>query len=693
MKLIGCLILTAALTFGQAAPGVQLKAAAHKEEVEGDLKGAMEAYRRIIAASGKERGVAAEAMLRLARCHEKLGQAEARKLYEQIVTSYRDQNAVATQARERLAMLDAPAKVAGTLTARQIWTDPAVDTSGSVSPDGRLAAITDWQTGDLAIRNIATGQINRINLKTSWSDSSDYAIGPVFSPDQRQIAYQWYSTKDDVWEVRTVASEPGAKPRVLLSNAEILWTLIGGWSNDGKSILAAVWHRDRAGQIGWISTRDGSFGALKSLGGRGVEKIALSPDGRHIAYDVRQKQEGPEHDIYVLTSDGLSESVLVEGPADESLPCWTPDGSRVVFLSNRSGRPDLMSIAVFDGRPYGTPEIVKADVGNVQPLSFNRAGSLYYLADRSDEDVYAIDVDRSSGKGRGAAIRLTQSFVGQNRGARWSPDGKFIAFHTLRGTKRQVPGANSLVVKTVATGQEGVFPINFRIGAPPVWFHRDRAILTVGSDSRGKTVLYKLELETGEYKLLQSLNILLRAGVALTPDDKTLYAPTSDDHSKVSRIVRVDLSTGRHTTIYQAPDGSQVSGLSLSPDDRLLAMTLFTRKGEKYQNLVAAVHTDGSGFRPLTEPGDTGGLADILGRAWSPDSRSIYFVRNHGTESQVWRIPATGGAAEKTGIAAKGLWAIDLSADGSRIAFSAGARHNPELWVLENLMPILKVSR
>lgn len=83
----------------------------------------------------------------------------------------------------------------------------------------------------------------------------------------------------------------------------------------------------------------------------------------------------------------------------------------------------------------------------------------------------------------------------------------------------------------------------------------------------------------------------------------------------------------------------------------------------------------------------------VLGLAWSPDSRWVYFVRVKKPESEVWRVPAEGGAAEYTGVAAKALKHIDLSADGSRLAFTAGERANPELWVLENVLPALKASR
>src|SRR5262249_6368738 len=84
-------LLSVSQIFGQVnrTADVQFKAAQHKEEVEGDLKGAMDAYRKL--ADGKDRTIAAKALLQLARCYEKLGQADAQKTYERIVRDFTDQ--------------------------------------------------------------------------------------------------------------------------------------------------------------------------------------------------------------------------------------------------------------------------------------------------------------------------------------------------------------------------------------------------------------------------------------------------------------------------------------------------------------------------------------------------------------------------------------------------------------------------
>ncbi len=62
-----------------------LKAAQHQEEVLGDLAGAIEAYKKL--AESGDRAVAAQALLRLAGCYQKLGNDEAAKIYQRVVTS------------------------------------------------------------------------------------------------------------------------------------------------------------------------------------------------------------------------------------------------------------------------------------------------------------------------------------------------------------------------------------------------------------------------------------------------------------------------------------------------------------------------------------------------------------------------------------------------------------------------------
>src|SRR4051812_550392 len=167
---------------------VQMKAAQQKADVQGDLKGAIEDYKRIVANARGNRALAAEALVHMAECYQKLGDAESRKIYEQIVREYADQRDAVATARARLGGR-APAQNAG-VTTRPVWTGPSVDTYGSVSADGRFIAFTDWDTGDLALHDLTTGHDRRLTGKKDWNDPA-FAIGSAISHDGRQIAYGW----------------------------------------------------------------------------------------------------------------------------------------------------------------------------------------------------------------------------------------------------------------------------------------------------------------------------------------------------------------------------------------------------------------------------------------------------------------------------------------------------------------------
>src|SRR5262245_26671394 len=80
----------------------QLKAAINTEMVDRDLKGAIEQYKKVVASGN--RPLVAQALLHMADCYRKLGDAQANKVYEQITREYADQRDVAAQAQAYLGV-------------------------------------------------------------------------------------------------------------------------------------------------------------------------------------------------------------------------------------------------------------------------------------------------------------------------------------------------------------------------------------------------------------------------------------------------------------------------------------------------------------------------------------------------------------------------------------------------------------
>src|SRR6185369_2084795 len=127
-------IIAAGLLAAQSkGPESMLGAALHQEEVQRDVKGAIASYRKLLSVRGLNRKVAAEALFHLGLCYQKLGDAEARRTFERLVSEYGD-TSWAAQARSRIMAIGS-----GRPTARQtatlLW-ESHIDCEGTVSPDG-----------------------------------------------------------------------------------------------------------------------------------------------------------------------------------------------------------------------------------------------------------------------------------------------------------------------------------------------------------------------------------------------------------------------------------------------------------------------------------------------------------------------------------------------------------------------------
>src|SRR5262245_23730059 len=79
----------AVMTAAQRTADVALRAAIETETVRGDVRGAIEQYKRIVDTYGNsDRGIAAQALLRLAEAYQKLGDAEANSVYERLLRQF-----------------------------------------------------------------------------------------------------------------------------------------------------------------------------------------------------------------------------------------------------------------------------------------------------------------------------------------------------------------------------------------------------------------------------------------------------------------------------------------------------------------------------------------------------------------------------------------------------------------------------
>jgi hypothetical protein len=276
-----------------------------KEQAEGDLRGAISLYERIVQDFASDRPLAANALVQMGQCYERLGSQEARKAqeaYRQVLENYADQPEPVEQARARLAALSRPSPageptIQSRLLLAGLYGDE-VEFNGGTTPNGRDLVYIDWESGNLAIRDLTTGASRML---TNDGYDPGYPTQARVSPDGRWVAYSWAQNEPYRMELRVVGmTGPGSRT---LQGAIEVWS--PSWSRDGRHVaLALQTHEKRGTEIAWVSVEDGSKTTLATFPQRFVPALDVSPDDRFVAVEFPVEEDSARFDIALLATDG-----------------------------------------------------------------------------------------------------------------------------------------------------------------------------------------------------------------------------------------------------------------------------------------------------------------------------------------------------------------------------------------------------
>ena len=683
-KILTILLMTGALAIGIGSgqqkdrTEVDLQAAIRMETVEGDLKGAIEQYKKITAQPGAGRATVATALLRMGQCHEKLGNAEARAAYERVVREYGDQAAVAAEARTRLAALVGAGGAPGgsTLAVRRVW---AGDIQGQVSPDGRFLSFTDWgEGGNLAIYDLTTGQSRRFTDDGSLTDPGmGFAEYSVPSPDSRSVAYAWLGA---TYDLRVVGLD-GSKPRVLRPGGDgVVHQYPLAWSPDGRHLLAEIMKADGTRDMMLVAVADGSAKLLKAVGKDPSPGGVFSPDGRYIAWATK---EG--FSLFELQTG--SESPLIPDGSNHSVLGWAPDGKHILFSSERSGSADAWLIAVAGGKALGEPVFVKKDWGFL-PMGFTRSGAFFYAVNNNVGDVKIVEVDPVSGNVVSPPKSASQR--GNTWSPAWSPDGRFLAYILVREPNRAV------IVRSLDTGEEREFEVGERtvgLGASLHWLPDGKAVAVPAFEPGKGESLVRVDVQTGRITTLMPLP----AGVGFpkfdfSPDGNTAYyvKPPALPGGNAGRVVARDLKSGQEVDVIERPGLNR--GI-VSPDGRRLLIGV----NEKGTQILLIMPAAGGEARELLRVDGEKEVPFWGSPWWTPDGRSVAFLKGvkGKTPNQwdLWRVAAEGGEPQRLGLTVgQQMGGLRPHPDGRRLA-TTDFKVNLEVWVMENFLPPAKAAK
>ena len=412
---------------------------------------------------------------------------------------------------------------------------------GPSAPSGR--AITDSQ---LWIADVSSGEKRQLTKPAVVPD----AVQPQWSPHRHRIAY-WAvrGGQRDVW---TVAAD-GSTPVAVTQDAHLDWSPV--WSPAGDYLYFSS---DRGGSMNlWrvaideksgkvlgrpepITTpspysgpaaisRDGRrLAYVQQVSTQNIQKVAfdaaaekvvgqpawvtqgpkqvvtcdLSPDGEWLAFWTAGRQE----DIFLLKTDGSELRQLTDDAHRDRRPRWSPDGKRIAFYSNRSGKYEAWTIHP-DGS--GLEQLTYDPRGSVlSPIWSPDGARVAYSA--SGASPFIMEVAKPW-KEQSPKELPHSSVPGQWFEVwSWSPDGRKLAGHESSAGRSEGVTVHDL------DSQRSEKLTGF--GVLPVWLKDSRRLIF---SEQGK--LYLLDTQSKKTREILAVPPHSASAVAISRDNRLIY--------------------------------------------------------------------------------------------------------------------------------------------------------------------------
>lgn len=200
--------------------------------------------------------------------------------------------------------------------------------------------------------------------------------------------------------------------------------------------------------------------------------LSISPDGKRVAFE-RNDSQTQNRDIWLLEFASGATTRFTSDPGWEAFPTWSPDGSRIVFTSNRSGVYDLFQKAA---NGAGPEELLYRSSEGKGPTSWSPDGKflIYYsLGQPTHLRLLAV-----AGSADRKPIPLVDAQFSSIMG-RFSPDGRWILYSSNESGRNEVSvrpfdASRGSVGKQVAVTTGG--------GRVPLWRGDGKEIFYIAPD-------------------------------------------------------------------------------------------------------------------------------------------------------------------------------------------------------------------
>ncbi|HEY4045986.1 MAG TPA: hypothetical protein VGM27_03880 [Acidobacteriaceae bacterium] len=315
------------------------------------------------------------------------------------------------------------------------------DAGPTWAPDGKGLIVSDTAPSGHGLAlyefNLETQQLRP--LTSPPADDRD--LSPALSPDGSWIAFVRFSSYDSA-DVYVVPVGSDQEQRLTFDHADIQGLT---WREDGPGIIFSS-NRDGAYSLWSIHPgRSGLFPILTT--GESAMQPTISRDGSLMVYaDFSLRSNIFKVNLDQQHSDQASIKLVPSIRSSHSAQ-YSPDGSKIAFVSDRSGKWELWVAAADGNDPYQLTDFEGATVGSPR-WSPDSKLIAFDARPKGHSEIFVVSAN-------GHQLQALSLKNTEEKQPAWSPDGKWIYFNTNRGGPMQLwrmepSGANASSVSTIS---------------------------------------------------------------------------------------------------------------------------------------------------------------------------------------------------------------------------------------------------
>lgn len=410
-----------------------------------------------------------------------------------------------------------------------------------------------------------------VNRAQGWA-------APVRSPDGRSVAHLRVVDRRADLELTEIAT---GETRTLVADLRFGWDARVEWSPTGEALYLAAAGTDDSFLVGWRVPLDGAQPERLAPSDRDVLAVTPLADGR-VAVSVYHQRTAVG--LLPVTGGKPDDVTTTAGSTSAFLPSWRPDGAALGFVTfswRRVRMPIDFDLGVLgldaEGTPTGTIRTLLSEEGEDYGAAWSPDGrwlAFHGHLEQSD-DIWLVPVDGSQ-----QPSRLTRFGSGADTGEPdWSPDGRALAFSSKGPPLEGNPESVYTIAVDPATGLALGDPVRvpldgFQGSVMGARFSPDGARLAFygRSPEDGRVTVYTVPAAGGAPTAVVSFaNGEPYGAPEWSADGATLFYSRNNGFGPF-QVWRVDIPTGATEQVTTGVLGALQP--SVSPDGRTLAVTM-----------------------------------------------------------------------------------------------------------------------